>query len=252
MRILVTFAVPQEFSAWKAMRPFARVEIGGLAAYDTRIGSVDVRVAVTGMGQVPAVRVARRLLEAGADVCISAGSAGGLRPEHPVGRVLVARALRMEDDRFVIKSHDGLRRMAAACGARVVDLFFSVDHVVITAREKSALGLLADAVEMESYAVLTEAARCRVPAVAVRAISDTCRADLPLDFNRSVNQEGHLSWPRLLGQIVRRPHRVPGLLRLGAESRRAAESLAKFLDVYVTSLVGQVGERELVARATTR
>lgn len=242
----------QEFSAWKAMRSFTRAEVGRLAVYDTRIGNAEVRVALTGMGQVPAVRVARQLLEMGADACISTGTAGGLRPEHPTGRVLVARALRMDDDRFLIKSSEHLRRMAAVCGARVVDLFFSADHVVLTAREKSALGLLADAVEMESYGILTEAARCRVPAVAVRAVCDTSRADMPLDFNRSVDREGQLSWPRLMAQIARRPYRIPGLLRLGAESRRASESLAKFLELYVASLAGQVSERELLARAAAR
>jgi nucleoside phosphorylase len=243
MRILVTFATPQEFAPWKGLRPFRRLEIDAFPAWETQIGEADVRVALTGMGQLPAFRVTRLLMEQRPDASISSGLAGGLRPEHQVGRVLVARSLRMEDERFLIKSHDRLRRVAAVCGARVVDTFFSSEHVVLTAREKAALGLAADAVEMESYAVLTEAARCRVPAVAVRAISDTARADLPLDFNRVMDGNGRLSWPRLLGQVARRPQRVPGLLRFGAESRRAAESLAKFLDVYVQALAGRPVER---------
>lgn len=243
MRILVTFATPQEFAPWRAMRSFARLEVGSFPAWETRIGEADIRVAVTGMGQLPAFRVTRLLMEQRPDACVSSGLAGGLRPEHVVGRVLVARSLRMEDERFLIKSSDRLRRVAAVCGARVVDTFFSAEHVVLTAREKAALGLVADAVEMESYAVLTEAARCRVPAAAVRAISDSVRADLPLDFNRVMDANGHLSWPRLLGQAARRPLRVPGLLRFGAESRRAAESLGKFLDLYVQALAGRAVER---------
>ncbi|MGH9796409.1 MAG: hypothetical protein ACRD5G_16710 [Candidatus Acidiferrales bacterium] len=249
MRILVTFATPQEFAPWRALRSFAPVEIGPRKVYGGRIGAAELRVAITGIGQMAALRAARQLLQLGADICISSGTAGGLRPEHTPGRILVARALRMEDERFLIKSDDRLRRIAAVCGARVVDLFFSADHVVLTAREKAALGLVADAVEMESYAVLTEAARCRVPAVAVRAVSDGCRADLPLDFNRTINPEGHLSWPRLLSQIARRPHRIPALVRMGAESRRAAGSLARFLDLYAQTLAGQVSERDLLARA---
>ncbi len=252
MRILVTFATPQEFAPWKAMRSFQRLEIGSFPAWETRIGEADIRVALTGMGQLPAFRMTRLLMEQRPDACVSSGLAGGLRPDHAVGRVLVARSLRMEDERFQIKSSDRLRRVAAVCGARVVDTFFSAEHVVLTAREKAALGLVADAVEMESYAVLTEAARCRVPAVAVRAISDPARADLPLDFNRVMDAGGHLSWPRLLGQVARRPLRVPGLLRFAAEARRAAESLARFLDLYVDTLAEQVRERGLFARAATR
>jgi nucleoside phosphorylase len=249
MRVLVTFATPQEFAPWKALRQFLPVEIGPLTVYDTRIGDAEVRVGLTGIGQMPAVRAARELLQLSPDFCISTGTAGGLRPQHQIGRVLVARALRMEDDRFLIKSDDRLRRMAAVCGARVVDLFFSADHVVITAREKAALGLLADAVEMESYAVLTEASRCRVPAVAIRAVSDGVRADLPLDFNRAITRQGGLSWPRLFALMARRPYRLPGLVRMGGESRRAAASLARFLDLYLQTLAGQITERELLARA---
>lgn len=249
MRILVTFATQQEFAPWRARRQFLPVAIGPLTVYDTRIGDAEVRVGFTGIGQMPAVRAARELLQLSPDLCISTGLAGGLRPQHEIGRVLVARALRMEDDRFVIKSDDRLRRMAAVCGAHVVDLFFSADHVVTTAREKAALGLLADAVEMESYAVLTEAARCRVPAVAVRGVSDGVRADLPLDFNRAITSQGRLSWPRLLALMARRPYRLPALARMGRESRRAAVSLARFLDLYLQTLAGQISERELLARA---
>lgn len=249
MRILVTFATLQEFAPWRARRAFQPVEIGALTVFDTRIGDAQVRVGFAGIGQMPAVRAARELLQFAPDVLVSSGLAGGLRPQHEVGRVLVARALRMEDDRFLIKSDDRLRRMAAVCGARVVDLFFSADHVVITAREKAALGLLADAVEMESYAILTEAARCRVPSVAVRAISDSARADLPLDFNRAINRKGGLSWPRLFALVARRPYRLPGLVRMGGESRRAAATLARFLDLYLQTVAGQITERELLARA---
>ena len=249
MRILVTFATPQEFAPWKALRTFLPVEIGPRTVFDTRIGEAEVRVGFTGIGQMPALCAARELLQLSPDVCISSGTAGGLRPEHSAGRVLVARALRMEDDRFLIKSDERLRRMAAVCGARVVELFFSADHVVLTAREKSALGLLADAVEMESYAVLTEAARCHVPAVAVRAVSDASRADVPLDFNRAIRRDGRLSWPRLLGLMARRPYRLPALMRMGGEARRAAASLARFLELYLQTLAGQISERELLARA---
>ncbi len=248
MRVLVTFGTLQEFAPWRALRPFLPVEIGPLTAWDARIGDAEVRVGITGMGQMPAVRAARELLQLTPDFCISTGTAGGLRPHHEVGRVLVARALRMEDERFLVKSDDRLRRMAAVCGARVVDLFFSADHVVTTAREKAALGLLADAVEMESFAVLTEAARCRVPAVAVRVVSDGSRADLPLDFNHAITRQGRLSWPRLLALMARRPYRLPALGRMGAESRRAAGSLAHFLDLYLQTLVGEISERELLAR----
>ena len=42
-----------------------------------------------------------------------------------------------------------------------------------------------------------------------------------------------MSVPKVLGQIVARPHRIGGLIRLAHESERAAAALAGFLDAYV-------------------
>ncbi|HSH14672.1 MAG TPA: hypothetical protein VLD18_01470 [Verrucomicrobiae bacterium] len=252
MKVLVTFAAAAEFTAWRTARPFHCVGSGSLSLYEARVGGSDVTVALTGVGPFPAIGVARRLLERRPDVCISSGFAGGLRPQHAIGDLLVARALRMDDERFLLRTDDRLRRLAAVCGARAVDLFYSSERVVVTAREKVSLGLVADAVEMESYAILTEAARCCIPAVVVRAVSDTVHEDLPLDFNRVLDRGGRVSFPRLLGQVARRPDRLPKLIRMGAESRRAAASLAGFLDEYIPMLTGKLTDHARAARVAAR
>ncbi len=252
VRILVTFAVEQEFAPWRKRHAFRRAESGALHSYQARIGDADVVVALTGIGLEHAIRAARSALSpklpgdsGGPDACISAGLAGGLRPEHHTGKVLTARALRMAEEKFIIKTDARLRRVAAICGARVVDVFYSSERVITTAQEKAALGLLADAVEMESYAIVTEAARVQVPAVAVRVISDSAAVDLPLDFNRAIGEGGQMSLRNLFGQMAARPAALPSLIRLGAESRRAAESLATFLDNYVMMLADQSDEPQM-------
>jgi nucleoside phosphorylase len=245
MRILVTFAVEQEFAPWRKRHAFRRTESGVLPMYEARIGDADVTVAMTGIGLGHAIRAARGLLASKPDACISAGLAGGLRPEHHTGKVLTARALRMAEDKFIVKTDARLRRVAAVCGARVVDLFYSSERVITTAREKAALGMLADAVEMESYAIVTEAARVRVPAAAVRAIGDSATVDLPIDFNRTIGERGQVSIRKLLGQMASRPAVLPSLIRMGAESRRAAESLAQFLDNYVAMLAERRDEPQM-------
>lgn len=249
MRILVTFALEQEFAPWRRLRRFERIKFSGVPVYSAPIAGAEVRVGLTGIGQMQAVRVARLLLADRPDACISAGLAGGLRPEHPSGRVLAARTLRMAEEKFVVNSDTALRRLAAVSGARVVDSFYSAERIILTAREKAALGLLADAVEMESFAILSEAARSRVPGVAIRAVSDSAREDLPVDFNRALGRQGRLSFPRLLGQIARRPQRLKGLIRLGVESRAAAAQLARFLDGYVEALALQHTAKETGPRA---
>lgn len=234
--MVVTFAVDQEFAPWRRVREFKRLVQGELSVWEGQVGLARVRVGITGMGMQHAARATLLLLADGADACISAGLAGGLRPEHQTGRILTARTVRAGVGDTPVGSDNQLRRAAAIQGARVVDAFYSSERVLLTAKEKAALGLLADAVEMEGYAVLSEARRWHVPGVAVRAVSDPATMDLPVDFNRAIGRRGNLSLPRLLAQIARRPKRLPELMRLGKHSRRAAMGLAVFLDSYLAAL----------------
>jgi len=59
---------------------------------------------------------------------------------------------------------------------------------------------------------------------------------LPLDMNRIFTDEGHVSIPRVLGQVALHPGSVPDLVRLGQNSKAAARSLADFLDKYITTV----------------
>jgi Phosphorylase superfamily len=133
----------------------------------------------------------------------------------------------------LIRSDSELVSRAEQCGARIVEKFLVADRVVSTAEEKKSLGVSGDAVDMESVFVLSAAAHHRVRSVAIRAISDGVESDLPLDFDRTFNERGAVSMPRVLRQIVARPHRISGMIRLAHESERAATALAGFLDAYV-------------------
>jgi hypothetical protein len=86
---------------------------------------------------------------------------------------------------------------------------------------------------MESLYVLAAAAERNIRSVAIRAVSDGADSNLPLDFDRVFSERGTVSIPRVIGQVVRRPRRIAGLLRLANESERAASALAQFLEVYV-------------------
>jgi nucleoside phosphorylase len=178
------------------------------------------------------------VLDDGVDVCISSGLAGGLKDEHGRGDILVARAVRNHGNHCV-KSNARLLQLAVDAGAKPVDLFVSAEAVVATARRKYQLGVAADAVEMESFAVLSAAAARGVQALAVRAIADPVSADLPYDFNQVINKEGQVSLRRVISLVVRSPQRLPALVRFVRESSHAAARLARFLDGYVESLSSQ-------------
>ena len=61
--------------------------------------------------------------------------------------------------------------------------------------KKKHLGKIADAVEMESFEIVAAATDAGVPAVAIRAVSDTSKSLLPLDMNRSFQRRGAVEHP---------------------------------------------------------
>ena len=244
MNILVTFALENEFAPWRAMHNFRSGKCGGADAQFAEIGGAGVSVVLTGVGPKQAAlgaSLALRIEHESINFCVSSGLAGGLRPAYQVGQVLAARRifsenLRDDGESRVIESSAALTSFAAEGGATVADQFFSANHPVGTAVEKQLLSAKSDAVEMESFEILHRARDCGVPAVAIRAISDTLNEDLPLDMHEILTEEGQVSIPRVLGQVARHPQSLPGLLRLGQNSKRAAEALAQFLDQYVARI----------------
>jgi len=238
MRILVTFAVEAEFAPWRKLRQFRKSSAADVDYFSTQIGDADVDVFFTGIsGKSAWLEAATALYDSEIEVCISSGLAGGLRPEHKIGEVLVAEKVLAAPRDLSALSERSLVESAVAMGAKKVPLFYTADHVVLTAAEKQCLGAFADAVEMESCGVLVEAGLFAARTVAIRAISDTSEEDLPLDFNKVTNDSGDVSMTRVLGEVVSAPSSIPALIRFGQRSRLAAESLANFLERYLQVLV---------------
>jgi adenosylhomocysteine nucleosidase len=260
MKILVTFALETEFAPWRALREFRAVQWGEANVYRAQIGAAEVGVILTGAGPKQAHLETAKVLGGDPDsihLCVASGLAGALKSQYQVGQVLAARSVRTENELTdpnsnPLQSSAALLSFAAECGATVVEQFFSSVRVVGRAEEKRELGDRSDAVEMESFEVLLESAAYGIPGVAIRAVSDSVDDDLPLDMNRIFTDDGQVSIPRVLGQVALHPGSVPDLVRLGQNSKIAAESLAQFLDKYITMVSGrfQILERRTGAAAS--
>jgi adenosylhomocysteine nucleosidase len=236
MKILVTFALDTEFVPWRRLRSFQRSSSVTDGGYQARIGDADVRVVLTGVGEAHARRAVRHALADTPDVFIVSGLAGSLKANLRPGDVVAAAAVREASRTRAVRSEAALVETAAVFGARRVPILVTVDRVARKVEEKKRLSLAGDAVDMESYAAMAEAAARNIPSIAVRALSDAADEDLPLDFNRVLNERGGIQLSRVLGRLVLAPHRFPGLLRLSRNSRHAAEKLGRFLDAYVKHL----------------
>jgi adenosylhomocysteine nucleosidase len=257
MKILITFALENELASWRASRHFRPERLGMTPVHIAEISGAEVVVALTGVGPRLAALLVADLMRADAgsfQFCVSSGFAGAVKPGYAVGQVLAARAAQSEggggDRSGVIECSGALVSFAEECGATVVDRFYTSERAVGTSEEKVEIGRFADAVEMESFSVLAEAEVAGTPAIAIRAVSDLANESLPLDMNEVFTEKGQVSVPRVLGQVARHPGSMPGLMKLGRQSKSAAESLAQFLDRFV----GIVAERTaaLGARSAVR
>jgi nucleoside phosphorylase len=234
MRILVTFAVEAEFAPWRKLRQFQKLERSDMECFSSKINECELAVLLTGMGCKKAwVQATKVIWDSAVDICVSSGLAGALRPEHMIGEILVPQNILASKLDRIISCDPTLVNSAVSSGAKRVSTFYSADRVIFRAEEKRNLGTVGDAVEMESGEILFEAAAFGARVVAARAISDACDEDLPIDFNEVATERGDVSIRKILGKAIGLPGSVPSLIRFGQRSKRAAESLAEFLERFI-------------------
>src|SRR5262245_47983177 len=164
MRLAVTFAVPSEFAAWRRRSGFLRIEGPGAPIYKMCYGKDEIYAVVTGIGTRALESELRQLLAQPVDLCIVSGLTGALKREHRAGTILVARTIKAEATLTVMDSDPDLVEASVRCGATAVDCFYTASSVVNSRSEKRRLSDVADAVDMESFQVMREARRARVPA----------------------------------------------------------------------------------------
>ena len=87
-----------------------------------------------------------------------------------------------------------LLKLAQDCGATPAGCFLTSPVVINNPAVKRRLGVAADAVDMETFHVLTQAREAGTPAVAIRAVSDDVETAIPIDFNRLIDKRGEIAW----------------------------------------------------------
>jgi len=236
MRILVTFAVDAEFAPWRKLRNLERSANSGVVIYRAEIGRAQVDFVVTGMGVENAYRITDAVMTEPYQFCITSGFAGSLRESHAIGDILAADVVQLIGSSKTQTCSRNLVFAARQDGAAEVKLFLTSDHVVRTVDEKKQLQPFADAVDMESFGVLSAASAHKVPGVAIRVISDSATHDLPAVVNTAVDEFGRVRIGGVVRYIARHPLQLPALVRLGRNSKTAAEALAHFLEAYIKKL----------------
>jgi len=236
MRVLVTFAVEAEFAPWRKLRNLEVLTVGGTEIFRAQIGRAQVDFLVTGMGIANATKAADGVMDASYEICITAGFAGALSEKHAIGDVLVAEAVQQLGKSKTLQCGRNLVHAARADGAKQVRMFLTSDHVVCSVEEKTQLAPFADAVEMESFAILAVANKHKLSSVAIRVISDTRNRDMPARIDTMMDEKGRVKVGGIVRYIARSPLQLPALIRLGRESSTAAEALTHFLEAFIKKL----------------
>lgn len=151
----------------------------------------------------------------GVEGIMSTGLCGALDPALRVGDIVVSGDAPLETTARFVRGE-----------------IHTVNHVVVTAREKQLLRdkTGAVAVDMEAAAVKETAAEWNLPFLCVRVVSDTAHDTLPLDFNRYRGARGDFSRTRIALAAIARPFTVMSqLMEFDRNCRRAADALGDFL-----------------------
>jgi adenosylhomocysteine nucleosidase len=236
MRILVTFAVEAEFAPWRKLRTLQPIHLDGLDMFRCQIGRGTVDFVVTGMGMENARRGAEIAMAAPHTICIASGFAGSLKPAHKVGDILAARAVQRLGKSRIIECSRNLFMAAYENKAIAAKMFLTTDKVIATVAEKQRMSPFADAVDMESFAILSVAKEKRMPAVAIRVVSDRFDEDMPADIDMTVDERGRIKIGGVFMHVASHPLQLPALIRLGRQSHTAAEALCNFLEAFIKEL----------------
>ncbi len=235
MKIVVTFAVDWELRPWRKLR-FFRSDPSDGRIFRANLGETEILAILTGVGPQNAVQALRSCLKESPDLCIISGLAGGLKSEHRSGDILAARTVCQQTGAAFLASNESLFNQAVECGAKAAGQFVSVAKVVRTIKEKLQLGALADAVDMESFAVMEAMHVSGVPSIAIRSIADEVELELMCDFERALDNSGRVRMTQVLGQVALAPQEIWPLIKFGIVSSRAAARLARYLDAYISVL----------------
>ena len=187
---------------------------------------------VSGMGGSRAEAAARKLLENGAKALVSWGFAGGLLPALLPGTVLIPEKIVTADGAVYFPDLPWSRQLRDGLAGEV-DLregtIAESAGVAASAAEKRLLlrRTAASAVDMESASLARVAKESRAPFLAIRAITDSARSDIPRCALESIDEFGRVAFSSLLWGVFRRPAEFFALVRMGREVRAGEAALAR-------------------------
>jgi adenosylhomocysteine nucleosidase len=220
--IAILCAMPMELQAVRRKLPLNETEIGGLPAYEGRLGDHDVVAAATGMGTALATSATDRLLDAvPVDRVLVVGITGAVENDTPIGTLVMPEV--------VINSETGTEHRPAPLGdAACAGTMWTTNElltdleVLAGLRERGVVCL-----DMETAAIAASCERRGIPWSVFRAISDRATdGTIDEEVFRLSNQDGTPNPRAIARYVLRHPGRLPSMVRLAKGAKLAADTAA--------------------------
>lgn len=219
-----------ELEVQPILQGFRRVSKNFPKRYEGKIAHHQAVFFISGIGFRAARDSAIASLKEKPKGVISIGFAGGLNPSFSTGNLFMPNQIRHEKGQS-IPCH-GLFS-PARLGIKSGTLYTS-GKIISTPAEKFKLASLADAVDMESYAIAEIMAENNIPFAGIRSILDTSQEAMPLDFSPML-ANGKVQTYRVLLNILQHPQKLIPLIKLARRSQANAKTLCELSAEIISS-----------------
>ena len=206
------------------------------------------QVTVTGVGKEKVLTAVTSLLqtEPHPSLILSLGFSGALSDELNTGDLILARKIFLaESESFVEVSGEYYTLAEKTINEKALPYVrrdsVTVPNLVRTRSEKDELARTYNchAVNMEDYWVGFAAIQAGIPFLSVRAILDMTHQELPAFIEELVWDRKRRQGLRVILSSLARPTRIPKLMSLAKQSRKAQESLGAFAASFVAKAVAE-------------
>jgi adenosylhomocysteine nucleosidase len=210
--------------------------LGSFRCYRFRLSDRDCWLILSGMGIQRAAQATQALLAATRpQLLVSLGIAGAVNEDLEIGDVVAARNTCQLDKGVLgpLQSLACLSDAALQSAARALEpggasLYYGTavtTHGSLITQPQPE-GMSNPVLEMETAGIIGVAREEGIPLLSVRAISDGPQAPIPFDLEGMMDEEYNVRTGQILQTILRHPRMVPQLLRMGRNTRKAADNAA--------------------------
>ncbi len=208
--------------------------VTGLVMEGRLLPTHNPRVIACCMGPGPAAagRATWMVMEHGARLIVSFGTAGGLSPALTPGTLILPTEIRNPEGQAIAAVDTRLRTALHNSLHHAGQVFaegplVGSDVPVLTPRAKTLLAAESGAlaVDMETHRVASIAQDAGLPFIAVRVIADPAERAIPPWALKGINEKGATRVAPILAALAAAPWRVGAVLHLARDSGAARDTL---------------------------